>query len=95
VRLTVALGIVTLATAIEAPYRLDPGRPMTSAITKSGGFSDDDPDAAFYREFLNGTPVRLPAGDWRITSGASLVEGEGCIGASRNLAAAIVVHILP
>jgi hypothetical protein len=82
-------------TADCAPYRLDPGRPMTSAITKSGGFSDDDPDAAFYRAFLNDTPVSLPAGDWRITAGAVLVEGEGCSGASRNLAAPIVLHILP
>jgi hypothetical protein len=79
-----------------APYRLEPGRPMTSAIMKSGGYSNDDPEAAFYREFLNGDPtVRLPAGAWRITAGATLVEGEGCSGASRNLTASILVHVLP
>ena len=79
-----------------APYRLEPGRPMVSAITKSGGYSADDPEAAFARAFLDGNPVvRLPAGDWRITAGASLIECEGCSGASRTLAAPIVIHVLP
>jgi hypothetical protein len=82
-------------TADCAPYRLEPVRPMTSGITKSGGFSNDDPEAAFYRAFLSNPIVSLPAGDWRITAGASLVEGEGCSGASRNLAAPIVVHVTP
>jgi hypothetical protein len=78
-----------------APYRLEPGRPMTSAIRKSGGFSDDDPEAAFYQAFLGDPIVSLPAGDWRITAVASLVEGEGCSGAGRNLSAPIEVHVVP
>jgi hypothetical protein len=83
-------------TADCAPYRLEPGRPMESGITKSGGYSADDPEAAFAQAFLDGNPVvSLPAGDWRITAGASLVEGEGCSGASRTLAAPIVVHVVP
>jgi hypothetical protein len=83
-------------TADCAPYRLEPGRPMASGITKSGGYSADDPEAAFAQAFLDGNPVvSLPAGDWRITAGASLVEGEGCSGASRSLAAPIVVHVIP
>ncbi len=83
-------------TADCAPYRLEPGRPMMSAIIKSGGYSADDPEAAFAQAFLDGNPVvSLPAGDWRITAGASLVEGEGCSGASRSLAAPIVIHVIP
>jgi hypothetical protein len=82
-------------TADCSPYRLEPGRPMTSAITKSGGWSADDPNAAFYRAFLADPVVSLPAGDWRIAAGASLVEGEGCSGASRSLAAPITVHVTP
>ena len=81
-------------TADCAPYRLDPGRPMTSSITKSGGYSGDDPDAPFYSAFIADPVVRLPVGDWTITAVASLVEGEGCSGASRNLTAPIVVHII-
>jgi hypothetical protein len=82
-------------TADCAPYLLEPGSPMTSAITKSGGFSSDDPDAPFYRAFLTDPTVTLPAGDWRITASAVLVEGVGCSGASRDLAASIVVHVVP
>ena len=80
-------------TADCAPYRLDPGKPMTSAIRKSGGFSGDDPDAPFYASFLHDPIVRLPAGDWTITAVASLVEGVGCSGASRNLTAPITIHV--
>jgi hypothetical protein len=82
-------------TADCAPYRLEPGRPLTSPITKSGGYSGDDPNDAFYSAFLADPVVSLPAGDWRITAGATLVEGEGCSGASRNLSAPITVHVTP
>jgi hypothetical protein len=78
-----------------AAYRLEPGRPMTSEITKSGAFSAEDPEAAFYRTFLSDPVVSLPAGDWRITAAAALVEGKGCSGASRNLAAPITVRVTP
>jgi hypothetical protein len=85
-----------LQTADCAPFRLEPGRPMTSAITKSGAYGDDEPEAAFTRDYLNGDPtVTLPAGRWRITAIASLVEGEGCSGTSRNLEAPIDVHVVP
>jgi hypothetical protein len=78
-----------------APYRLDPGVPMTSAIKKSGGFSADGLDADFYRAFLTDPIVRLPIGDWRITAIASFVEGGDCSGASRTLTAPILVHVTP
>jgi hypothetical protein len=84
-----------LMTADCAPYRLEPGRPMTSAITKSGGWSGDDPNAPFYGAFLADPVVRLPPGEWRIAAGATLVEGERCSGASRNLEAPITVHVTP
>jgi hypothetical protein len=84
-----------VSTADCAPYRLDPGRPMTSGLKKSGGFSADDPHAAFIQAFLLDPVVRLPAGDWTITAVASFVEGKGCSGASRMLAAPILVHVTP
>jgi hypothetical protein len=78
-----------------SPYRLEPGKPVTSAIKKSGAFSDDQPDAAFYRAFLADPVVRLPAGDWTISAVASFVEGKGCSGASRMMTATVTVHITP
>ena len=83
------------STADCAPYRLEVGKPMTSHITKSGGFDGNDPNAAFYRAFLADPIVRLPAGDWTITVVASFVEGKGCSGASRNLSAPILIHVTP
>ena len=78
-----------------APYRLEPGKPMTSAIKKSGGFSADQPDADFYRSFLTDPVVHLPAGDWSISAIASFVEGKGCSGQSHTMRATIVVHVTP
>ena len=83
------------STADCRPYRLDPGTPMTSGITKSVGFDGDDPNAAFYRAFIADPVVRLPAGDWTITAIASFVEGKDCTGASHTLAAPIVIHVTP
>ena len=78
-----------------APYRLDPGRPITSPIKKSGGFYPEQPDADFNREFLTDPVVRLPAGDWKITAVASFVEGEGCSGPSHTMGATALVHVVP
>lgn len=76
-------------------YRLAAGRPILSPITKSGGFSADDPDAAFYRAFLADPLVRLPAGDWQITAVASFVHGRECSGRSYLLTATVLVHVTP
>jgi hypothetical protein len=66
---------------------------LTSPIKKFGAFSDDQPDAAFYRAFLADPVVRLPAGDWAISAVASFVEGKGCSGASRMMTATVTVHV--
>ncbi len=71
-------------------------KPMTSGLSKSGGFSESDPDAAFFHAFLNGDPVvRLPAGDWTITAVASFVEEAGCTGNVHRMTASIPIHVLP
>ena len=73
--------------------RLVAGQPRTSQITKSGGFTAEDPNVAFYRSFFADPLVHLPAGDWTITAVASFVEGAGCSGASYTLNAAVQVHV--
>lgn len=80
-------------TADCAKHSLAADRPMVSAITKSGGWSDDQPDAQFYRDFFTDPVVRLPAGEWDITAIAMFVEGEGCGGASHDLRATVRVRI--
>jgi hypothetical protein len=76
-------------------YRLIRDHPMTSPINKSGGFSADEPNANFYRAFFADPVVHLPPGDWRITAVAHFVEGTACGGASRELRASILIHVLP
>jgi hypothetical protein len=76
--------------------QLNSDKPMTSGLSKSGGFSADDPDAAFFRAFLNGDPiVRLPPGDWTITANAHFVEEAGCTGKVHLMTASIPIHVLP
>ena len=46
------------------------GRGVVNAIPigKNVGWSEDDPDAAFFREFARDPLLHLPAGRWRITA---------------------------
>ena len=76
-------------------YALAAAAPMTSAITKSGGWSEDQPDAAFYRGFFNDALVHLPAGQWDITAVASFIEGPGCGGTSHEMRATVRVTVTP
>ena len=45
--------------------------PVPVPFQKSGGWSADDPNAAFYRAFFADPVLRLPAGRWRVTASAS------------------------
>ena len=54
-----------------APHALSVEAPIVVALGKSGGWSDDQPDATFYRDFLTRPDIRLPAGDWPVTATAS------------------------
>ena len=60
-----------------APYGLDAANPITTALTKSGGYSPDDPADDFIEAFLNDPIYRLPAGTWEIQSWTSFL-GQGC-----------------
>jgi hypothetical protein len=64
----IALG--GLMTADCGPHEFKRLVPVLFAYRKSGAYSDDDPNADFYRSFLAGDdPVlRLPAGQWRVTA---------------------------
>ena len=60
-----------------APYRLDPANPITTALTKSGGYSPDDPADDFIEAFLSDPIYRLPAGTWEIQAWTNFL-GQGC-----------------
>lgn len=79
-------------TADCAPYRLDRARPMEVPYAKSGGWSNDDPDAAFYKAFFADPVFRLPRGAWRISARAGFTVEE-CGGVSHALGAEVTIVV--
>jgi hypothetical protein len=77
-----------------ASFILGPTEPITSGLVKSGAWSSDDPHAGFYREFVRGPEVRLPAGTWEISARASFSEG-ACGGPTHDLTATERVTVTP
>jgi hypothetical protein len=77
-----------------APHEVRAAAPLVSEITKSGGWSDDEPNGAFYREFFMSPDVLLPPGEWDITAIASFVAGRDCTGPSHELRATIRVRVI-
>jgi hypothetical protein len=45
--------------------------PVAIPFQKSGGFTENDPNAAFYRTYFADPVLRLPAGHWKVSASAS------------------------
>ena len=73
--------------------RLDVGKPITSAITKSGGWSGADPNADFYNPFFHDPVVHLPAGDWMISAIAEFQTGSAAAPDHHSLRASVLVYV--
>jgi hypothetical protein len=82
------------ATADCQPYLIGAADPITSQLTNGAGWSEDDPNAAFYEAFAMAPDVRLPPGAWRITARATFL-GAGCTMPERDLRASTVVVVTP
>ena len=74
---------------------IGPADPISEPLGKSGGFDDSDPDADFYRAFLQGPDVRLPSGGWQITAIATFIDGPGCEGQSYSIGTPVTVSVVP
>ena len=61
-------------------YTIGPHDPIASTYRKSGGFTDEDPNAAFYRAYFRDPVFRLPPGAWKITALARFRTGAECGG---------------
>ena len=59
------------------------GVPQRSGYQKSGGYSETDPDAAFYKAFFADPLFRLPPGQWRISVVADAYLAECAMNAPR------------
>lgn len=87
-----------VTTADCRPYQLEPGQPVSSSLTKAGGYSPGASGADFYASFLADPAVHLPAGDWTITALAAFIDfsnDQGCHLPSHDLSAPITIHVTP
>lgn len=68
--------------------------PITTPFNKSGGWTDEDPDAAFYRQYFADPEFRLPAGRWQITATAPFSLGpDTCGGPNVDLRASLTLTV--
>ena len=75
-----------------APYGLDPANPITTALTKSGGYSPDDPADDFIEAFLSDPIYRLPAGTWEIQAWTNFL-GQGCTPPATELRTSVRITV--
>ena len=59
-------------------YQIAVDEPLVVTYQKSGGFIGDDPNAPFYRQFLEDPLLHLPPGRWALDVDAQLTMPQGC-----------------
>jgi hypothetical protein len=67
--------------------------PIIVPFSKSGGWSEEDPNADFLRAYFADPELRLPSGTWRIDVTVLANIGEGCTGPPVDLALALIVTV--
>ena len=68
--------------------------PLAYPFRKSGGYSPDEPDAAFYEAYMADPEFRLPERRWAVTAVAPFMTGPGCVGGQAiNLRASFVITV--
>ncbi len=77
-----------------APYQMSRDAPMAIKYVKSGGWSEDDPNAAVFRAFVVDPLLRLPAGSFVITATFTGYLG-GCGGEEHTLSVELPLTVMP
>ena len=75
------------------PHVVAAGEPAVVPFAKSGGWTEEDPNADFLRTYFADPELSLPAGTWRIDVSTAATIGEGCVGPRLELAASVVVQV--
>lgn len=75
-------------------FTIEPDTPIASILTKSGGWSADDPNAPFYQSFFADPEIHLPAGTWDIGAQAWFSDND-CGGPSHDMTATLRVVVTP
>ena len=76
-----------------APHVVPPGEPVTVPFSKSGAWSDGDPNADFVRTYLADPELTLPSGTWQIDISTAATVGEGCVGEPLDLELSLIVTV--
>jgi len=74
-------------------HELPQGEAVVVPFSKSGGWSEDDPNADFLRTFFSEPELTLPPGTWRIDITTEGTLGEGCTGEQLGLELALLVTV--
>jgi hypothetical protein len=81
------------STADCAAYTVGSLQPVATGLQKSGAWTPDDPNAAFWQAwFADRSGYTLPAGDWDITAEAHFSVG-GCSGPDHHLKVTLRIHV--
>ena len=69
------------------------GEPNVIPFSKSGGWSEDDPNAAFLRTYFSDPELTLPPGVWQIDITTLANFGEDCSGPPLDLDLSLLVTV--
>jgi hypothetical protein len=64
-------------------------------LAKSGGYSRDEPFAAFFLDYFDSEELRLPAGTWTISAGGGWYSGADCGDQLHSLSTSVTVVVEP
>lgn len=76
-----------------SPHAITADAPITVPFAKSGGYSADDPNAAFYEAFFADPELRLPAGEWQVSAVALFDAGDTCTATPIEMSVSLTLTI--
>jgi hypothetical protein len=81
------------ANADCAQHTISPSEPISTPFIKSGGYSPEDPDAAFWEAFFAEPDLYLPAGEWEFIAAATFDDGGDCTASPTYMTVAITLTV--
>ena len=76
------------------PYQIRADAPMVVSFGKAGGYSADDPNAEFYRQYFSDPDLHLPPGRWILGTRAVFSMPPDCgDGRTVSLAASVTLTV--
>jgi hypothetical protein len=75
--------------SICVQHQLTARQPVAAPFLKSGGWSNNDPLAGFWRAYFADKELHLPAGSWRVTASLDAIMAADCIGQEHRVDASV------